>query len=129
MSTRILIVDDHPDLRLLAQAALDDPGHVFREAANGPEALAALEEFRPAVVILDVMLPGGVDGYEICRRIKAPGAVAPAFVIMLTARGQKADEDRGKAAGADLYLTKPFSPAQLAAAVRQFTVGQAPAKP
>lgn len=129
--TRILIVDDHRNLRLLVRETLDDgqSNYTFQEAANGQEALQALTDFRPTVVILDVMLPGGMDGYQICRFIKASDKEIPAFVIMLTACGQRMDEEKGKAAGADLYLTKPFSPIQLAAAVRKIAAGQVPDNP
>lgn len=123
---RILVVDDQPDLRLLVREALDDGASTyrFREAGNGAEAFAALREFRPQVVVLDVMLPGGVDGYRICEFIKTrsePGP--PIYVILLTARGQQADIEKGRAVRADLYLVKPISLVRLIDAVeRAFAV-------
>lgn len=117
---RILIVDDHPDLRLLVRTALDDEAgtYCFREAGNGAEALTALAAFRPGVVVLDVMLPGGLDGYRICEFIKSHPDYGPCmYVILLTARGQKTDIDKGRAVRADLYLVKPFSPERLVEAV------------
>lgn len=118
---RILIVDDHADLRLLLQECLDDGRntYTYREAENGPDALACLDAFMPHLVILDVMLPGGMDGYTICQTIKARTDQAP-HVIMLSACGQQSDLEKGRAAGADLYLVKPFSPVGLIDIVEQF---------
>jgi CheY-like chemotaxis protein len=130
---RILIVDDHADLRLLLQECLDDGRgtYAYREAENGAEALACVASFAPQVVILDVMLPGGMDGYAICQAIKARGngSAAP-HVLMLSACGQQADREKGRAAGADQYLVKPFSPLGLIAAVEQFfSAGQGASLP
>lgn len=121
---RILIVDDHADLRLLLQECLDDGcgTYVYREADNGADALACVAAFAPQVVVLDVMLPGGMDGYAICRAIKAGTGAVP-HVLMLSARGQQADLEKGRAAGADQYLVKPFSPAGLIAVIEQFFSG------
>ncbi len=119
---RILIVDDHADLRLLLQECLDDgrDTYAYREAENGADALACLDSFAPEVVILDVMLPGGMDGYAICRAIKARASAQNApRIIMLSACGQQADLEKGRAAGADRYLVKPFSPVGLVDVVEQ----------
>lgn len=127
---RILIVDDHPDLRLLVRTALDDEAgtYLFAEACNGAEALAALADFRPEVVVLDVMLPGELDGYRICEFIKThPEYGACMYVILLTARGQKTDIAKGRAVQSDLYLVKPFSPEHLVEAVaRGFAAAASP---
>jgi CheY-like chemotaxis protein len=120
---RILIVDDHADLRLLLQECLDDGRgtYAYREAENGADALACVDSFAPQVVILDVMLPGGMDGYAICQAIKGRGkADTVPHVLMLSACGQQADLEKGRAAGADRYLVKPFSPLGLIEVVEQF---------
>lgn len=116
---RILIVDDHLELRLLVRESLDDGsgGYLFQEAGNASEAFAALSTFRPQLVILDVMMPGEMDGNRLCELIKSDPALAGIYVLLLTARGQKADIEKGRAVGADLYLVKPFSPGQLIAVV------------
>lgn len=116
---RILIVDDHPELRLLVRESLDDgSGHyLFEEAGNSAEALVALTGFCPQLVILDIMMPGELDGYRLCELIKNDPALMSIYVVLLTARGQKTDIEKGRAVRADLYLVKPFSPNQLIAAV------------
>lgn len=116
---RILIVDDHLELRLLVRESLDDGSgaYLFQEAGNASEALVALSVFRPQLVILDVMMPGGMDGYRLCELIKSDPALMGVYVVLLTARGQRADIEKGQAVGADLYLVKPFSPDQLIAVV------------
>lgn len=121
---RILIVDDHADLRLLLQECLDDGRntYAYQEAENGQDALAGIDSFVPHLVILDVMLPGGLDGYSICKTIKAQ-PTAP-YVIMLSACGQQADLEKGRQAGCDRYLVKPFSPIGLVDVVEQFFTGR-----
>lgn len=108
----ILIVDDQPDLRLLIRLTFSGTGLGVREAADGEAALAACEESVPDVVLLDVMMPG-IDGYEVCRRLKSDARTAGTLVVLMTAGHQETERERAHAAGADLYLAKPFSPAQL----------------
>lgn len=110
---RVLIVEDQADLRLLIRLTLEPLGLELREVANGMEALLAARSFKPDVLILDVMLPGGVDGYQICQAIKQDPLTRATRVIMVSARGQKSDIERGYQVQADRYLVKPFSPAQL----------------
>ncbi len=88
-------------------------GHQVRRVARGDETLAVFEEFAPELVVLDIMLPG-IDGLEVCRRIRQRSNVP---VIMLTARGEEVDKLLGLGIGADDYVTKPFSPRELAARV------------
>ena len=108
----ILVVDDQPDLRLLIQLTLSGSGYSVREAADGERALAACAEQVPDIVLLDVMLPG-IDGYEVCRRLKAGARTGRAFVVLMTAGHQETERVRAEQAGADRYLAKPFSPAKL----------------
>lgn len=120
---RILIVDDHPELRLLVREALTlgSGDYSLCEASNADDALVMFETFRPQVVILDIMLPGSMNGYRICELIKTNPKLGPStHVIMLTARGQQADRERGLASGADQYLVKPFSPFHLLEQVERF---------
>ena len=110
---KILIVDDHADIRRLIHMTLEFEHYEIREAANGPEALEAISTLRPDLVLLDVMMPGGIDGLEVCRRIRATPELQDVRVILLSARGQARDREAGLQAGADSYLVKPFSPLQL----------------
>lgn len=110
---KILIVDDHADIRRLIRLTLEFERHDILESADGNSALELAASCRPDFVLLDVMMPGGIDGLEVCRRIKANATLAGAKVILLSARGQARDREAGLQAGADAYLVKPFSPLQL----------------
>jgi len=113
MRTTVLLVEDQADIRKLIQMTLAISNAVIYEADSGARALAMVASLRPQVVLMDVMMPGEIDGYEACRRIKNDPSLASTIVVMLTARGQRKDLLDGQAAGADAYLTKPFSPLQL----------------
>jgi len=113
MST-VLVVDDEAIVRDVVVRYLRRDGHETREAATGDEARAILEAESPELVVLDVMLPG-IDGLELCRWIRSRSDLP---VIMLTARGEETDRVVGLELGADDYVTKPFSPRELAARVR-----------
>ncbi len=111
---KILIVDDQPEIRdLVATTLRIGPYHIL-QAGSGPEAIEVARRERPSLILLDVMMPeGDMDGFEVCRRLKADEKTRDAFVMMLTARGQKSDIERGKAVGANDYFVKPFSPLEL----------------
>jgi DNA-binding response OmpR family regulator len=110
----VLVVDDEPIVRDVVVRYLRRDGYDTLEAADGGEARALIERSSPHLVVLDVMLPG-TDGLELCRWIRTRGSLP---VIMLTARGEEADRIVGLDLGADDYVTKPFSPRELAARVR-----------
>lgn len=110
---KILIVDDHADIRKLLRMTMEFVAYEIFEAADGQAGLSMAEELQPDLVLLDVMMPGGIDGLEVCRRIKANPQLMGSKVILLTARGQSEDRAAGFAAGADEYLVKPFSLLQL----------------
>lgn len=110
----VLVVDDEPIVREVVVRYLAREGHQTLEAADGDAARGAIERADPDLVVLDVMLPG-TDGLELCRWIRARSQLP---VIMLTARGEEADRIVGLELGADDYVTKPFSPRELAARVR-----------
>lgn len=106
---KILIVEDQADIRKLLHMTMEFEDYEIHEAADGDTALALAQKLLPDIVLLDVMMPGTLNGLEVCRRIKASTAMRHAKVVMLTARGQSGDRDAGFAAGADDYLIKPFS--------------------
>jgi two-component system phosphate regulon response regulator PhoB len=112
MTHRILVVDDEPDITALVAYHLAKAGYRVSTAARGPEALKAATEERPDVIILDLMLPG-MSGYDVLAELRAKPETRDIGVILLTARKQEADRIRGLTLGADDYLTKPFSPAEL----------------
>lgn len=113
----ILIVDDEPFIRILLEQTLEDfedLGVEILVAADGEEALDLAKANPPALIFLDVMMPK-VDGYEVCRRLKADPVTAGSTIVLLTAKGQEIDRIRGIEAGADDYMTKPFDPDQVVA--------------
>ncbi len=112
MTHRILVVDDEPDITALVAYHLAKAGYRVSTAANGPDALKAAREERPDIVILDVMLPG-VSGYDVLAELRRREETRDVGVILLTARREEPDRIRGLSLGADDYLTKPFSPAEL----------------
>ena len=114
MSTTVLVVDDEPIVREVVVSYLRREGYRTLEAGDGDSARRLLEEEPPNLVVLDLMLPG-TGGLELCRWIRARSELP---VIMLTARGDEADRIVGLELGADDYVTKPFSPRELAARVR-----------
>lgn len=113
MRGKLLIVEDQPDIRKLIRMTLEFEGYELLEADNGAEGLRQARAARPSIMLLDVMMPGELDGYQVCEKIKTDAELTGTRVIMLTARGQQADIEQGNRAGADAYLTKPFSPLEL----------------
>jgi DNA-binding response OmpR family regulator len=114
--TTILVVDDEPSIVELVRFTLEDADVRVVEASDGAEALILARRIKPDLVLLDVQMPR-LDGFEVCRQLRREPAFARTPIIMLTAAGQQADRTRGLGAGADEYLTKPFSPLALLALV------------
>lgn len=108
---KILIVEDHADIRRLIRMTLEFEDYAIFEASDGERGLFMAQEVRPDLVLLDVMMPGTIDGLEVCRRLKAQPN--PPCILLLTARGRSEDLEAGVLAGSDAYLIKPFSPLQL----------------
>ena len=115
MASKILIVDDEPNIVLSLEFLMNQQGYETRVARDGDEALAAVEGFRPDLVLLDVMLPKR-DGFEVCQQLRADGW-SELKILMLTAKGRDVEIEKGLALGADGYVTKPFSTAELVARV------------
>jgi CheY-like chemotaxis protein len=114
----ILIVDDHPDIRHLFKMLLDED-FIVREAENGADALDMIRRHRPSLVLMDVMMPGQIDGLQALKTIKNDPQLKDIYVIMVTARGQASDLEYATGLGADAYFIKPFSPLSLATHVRR----------
>jgi two-component system alkaline phosphatase synthesis response regulator PhoP len=118
---KILIVDDEPFIRTLLEETLEefeDEGVELIVASNGIEGWALVQRERPSLVFLDVMMPK-MSGYEVCQRIKQDDELASTYVIMLTAKGQEVDRERGEEVGADEYVTKPFDPDHIIARAQE----------
>lgn len=112
MSQKILIVDDESHIRMLIGQTLEeleDEGVDFFEAENGEVALQIIQDEKPDLVFLDVMMPK-MNGMEVCRRVKQELKLNNVFIILLTAKGQELDRQRGQEVGANIYMTKPFDP-------------------
>lgn len=110
---RVLIVEDQADIRKLIHMTLEFESYEIHEASDGAFGLRLAIAVLPDLVLLDVMMPGEMDGLQVCQAIKSNPALASVKVVLLTARGQSSDREAGKRAGADEYLVKPFSPLQL----------------
>jgi CheY-like chemotaxis protein len=113
---KILVADDDVDVRTLVVLKLESSGHSVVSVENGSEAVRTCRELQPDLVVLDLMMPG-MNGLEACAEIRADPIVARTPIILLTARAQAADVDAGMAVGVDEYVTKPFSPRELASRV------------
>jgi len=118
MTTKILIADDEPNIVVSLEFLMKREGYEVLVARDGPAALEAIRRERPALVLLDVMMPGKT-GFEVCAEVRADEALAGIKIVMLTAKGRDTDVAQGKGVGADAYVTKPFSTRDLAARVRE----------
>ncbi|PMB47679.1 two-component system response regulator [Fischerella thermalis CCMEE 5201] len=115
MTQKILIVDDEPNILILLEQALEvleDEGVELLTARNGEEALEIIQTEKPNLVFLDVMMPK-MSGLEVCHAVKHELQIADIYIVMLTAKGQEFDKQKGIDVGADLYLTKPFRPKEV----------------
>jgi CheY-like chemotaxis protein len=110
---RVLIVDDHSTIRKMIRLALGDR-FVLEEAGNADDAFTRILADCPDSIVLDVMMPGSMNGFQLCERIKRDRALAAMHVVLITACGQIEDQELGRAVGADAYFVKPFSPLALA---------------
>ena len=117
MSRKILITDDEPHIRLLLEQALEeleDHDVDFFFAENGEIALEIIETEKPQLVLLDIMMPK-MNGFDVCKTVKKDWGLDDVFIIMLTAKGQEYDKEKGQEVGANLYITKPFNPDEIMA--------------
>jgi DNA-binding response OmpR family regulator len=114
---KILIADDNEQIRESLASILEDEGYAMWTAKDGAEALRKAREIAPDILILDVMMPE-MSGYEVCRIIKSDPDLKKTFVLMLSAKGQETEKERGKDVGADEYFVKPFSPSELVARIK-----------
>ncbi|MBP8307282.1 MAG: response regulator [Burkholderiaceae bacterium] len=114
---KILVVEDQEDVREIVRMTLELEGYEIQDADRGASGLALAAQWRPDLVLTDVMMPGGIDGFQVCERIKSDPALKRTKVVILTARNQAQDRKAGQKAGADEFLTKPFSPIELSAIV------------
>nr|WP_299074100.1 response regulator [uncultured Allomuricauda sp.] len=121
MDKKILIVDDESHIRMLIEQTLEDledEGVELLFAENGEEALNVINESRPNLVFLDVMMPK-MNGMEVCQRVKKELDSSDIYIILLTAKGQEIDRQKGLEMGADKYMTKPFDPDEMLAVAEE----------
>lgn len=121
MSLKILIVDDEAHIRMLIEQTLEeleDEGVEFFTAENGEIALDLIKAENPNLVFLDVMMPK-LNGMEVCRQVKKEMGLSETYIVLLTAKGQESDRQKGLDVGADIYMTKPFDPELLLEKARE----------
>jgi len=119
MTKRILVVEDQEDNRQILRDLLGNAGYELTEVDNGEDALASVAAERPDLILMDIQLPI-MDGYEATRRIKADPATRAIPIIVVTSYALSGDDNKARAAGCDAYITKPYSPRQLLAKVKEF---------
>ncbi len=124
MNTILLVVEDQPEIRKLICMTMDYDGFEVHEADNGDTGLRMVKALRPHIVLLDVMMPGQLDGIQVCERIRADPEIAHIPVVMLTARSQQTDLEAGRRAGCTADLTKPVSPLQLIETVERLAAAE-----
>lgn len=118
MSHKVLIADDEPNIVVSLEYLLKRAGYTVLVARDGQEAIDTIRRERPALVLLDVMMPKK-SGHEVCAELRADEALRGTLVLMLSAKGRDTDVDKGLGVGADAYMTKPFSTKELAAKVAE----------
>ena len=121
MEQKILIVDDEPHIRMLIEQTLEeleDEDVEFLTAENGEIALQIIQKEKPQLVFLDVMMPK-MNGMEVCRKVKKELQLTDVFIVLLTAKGQELDRQKGNEVGADVYMTKPFDPEAILSKAKQ----------
>lgn len=118
MSKRILVVDDEPSILLSLEFLMEQEGYDVISATDGDEALQAIHEKLPDLILLDVMMPKR-DGFEVCQTIRANPEWKEVKIIILTAKGREVDQEKGFALGADDYITKPFATQELVSKVKK----------
>ena len=116
MAKKILIADDEANIVVSLEFLMKQHGYVVRVARNGEEALAAIDEFAPDLILLDIMMPR-ISGYDLCQRVRENPAWRGIKIVMLSAKGRYIEVTKGMAVGADAYITKPFSTKELIARV------------
>ncbi len=126
MKPTILVADDEPSILLSLQVLLQKAGFVVRVARDGEEAIFALEESTPSLILLDAMMPKR-DGFDVCQTIRANPAYKDLPIIMLTAKSRDVEREKGMALGATDYITKPFSTRDLVSTVRKYLTVEEPA--
>lgn len=117
MSKRILLVDDEPSILLSLEFLMEQEGYDVQTATDGDEALQAVSEKLPDLILLDIMMPKR-DGFEVCQTIRANPDWKETKIILLTAKGREVDQEKGLALGADDYITKPFATQELVKKVK-----------
>lgn len=122
MAHSVLVVDDEPNIVLSLKFLMSQAGFDVRVARNGEEALAAVEDRPPDLILLDVMMPKK-DGYEVCQTIRSHPDWQGMKIVMLTAKGREVEREKGMALGADDYITKPFSTREVVERVKQLLGG------
>jgi two-component system alkaline phosphatase synthesis response regulator PhoP len=115
---KILIADDNENIRDALAYLLEDEGFKLWIAKDGADALQKVKEVHPDILLLDIMMPE-INGYDVCRTIKNDPELSSTYIIMLTAKGQVAEQERGKEVGADEYVVKPFSPAEILVKIKR----------
>jgi DNA-binding response OmpR family regulator len=123
MNEKILIADDEPNILVSLEYLMKREGYAVSVARDGEEALAAIVRERPALVLLDVMMPKK-SGFEVCQEVRANDAVKDTLIVMLTAKGRDTDVAKGLGIGADAYVMKPFSTRELVQKVRAMLGGR-----
>lgn len=118
----ILLVDDEPSIRETVSFILEMEGYRVVTAENGDEALEQIRRLQPPVVLLDAMMPRR-DGFDVCRTVKSDPTLSATKIVMLTALGQKTDQEKAMVAGADFYVTKPFDEEDLLTLLARLTSG------